>query len=150
MIRIQLPAAEAARLDQAFRQETDVRFKDRSQIVRLANRNRPHREAARDQAGRPRTVQRWPNAYRDRGLDGLRPRKASGRPPGIPAELAEVVLGKVLRRRAPHNRLSDTLADRQGPVRNTVRYFPTVRARVKALLNGRKKRPAHQTASPGL
>jgi len=57
--------------------------------VRLASRDRPHQEIARDLAITPRTVQRWLNAYLDRGLDGLRPRKAKGAPGKIPAALAD-------------------------------------------------------------
>ena len=81
MIRIRLPAAEAERLDQAFRQETDPKYKDRLQIIRLASRDRPHQDIAADLATTPRSVQRWLNAYLERGLDGLRPRKAKGRQP---------------------------------------------------------------------
>ena len=36
MIRVRLPQEESRRLDQAFRQETDSRYRDRIQIVRLA------------------------------------------------------------------------------------------------------------------
>jgi transposase len=91
VIRIQLPAVEADRLDQAFRQETDAKFRDRLQIVRLANRGRLHQDIAQDLGITPRTTQRWLNAYLDRGLDGLRPRKAKGRLPKIPAALTEEV-----------------------------------------------------------
>ena len=89
MIRIHLPHDEAQRLERAFRDETDPKFRDRIQIVRLASRDRPHQEIARDLAITPRTVQRWLNAYLDRGLDGLRPRKAKGAPGKIPAALAD-------------------------------------------------------------
>src|SRR6185503_3145687 len=54
---------------------------------------------------------------------------------------------KVLRRRATHNRLFDSLADLKGSLRNSLCYFQTMRGRVKTLLNGRKKRPANRTAS---
>ena len=91
MIRIRLPQKEAQRLDQAFRQQTDSKFRDRIQIVRLASRDRPHKDIAEDLAITPRTVQRWLNAYLERGLDGLRPRKAPGKPGKIPAELADEV-----------------------------------------------------------
>ena len=64
MIRIRLPEGEAQRLELAFRQETDPKYKDRIQIVRLASRDRPHQEIAQDLAITPRTVQRWLNAYR--------------------------------------------------------------------------------------
>jgi transposase len=49
-------------------------------------------------------------------------------------------LGKVLRRRATHNRLFDTLGDLKASVRNSLRYFQTVRSRVKQLINGRPKK----------
>jgi DDE superfamily endonuclease len=41
---------------------------------------------------------------------------------------------KVLRRRATHNRLFDTLADLKRSVRNSVSYFQTVRGRIKTLI----------------
>jgi transposase len=91
VIRIRLPQQESQRLEQAFRQETDPKYRDRIQIVRLANRDRPHKVIAQDLALTPRTVQRWLNAYLERGLDGLRPRKAKGATGKIPAELADEV-----------------------------------------------------------
>ncbi len=89
MIHIQLPAAEADRLEQAFRRETDPKYKDRLQIIRLASRDRPHQDLARDLATTPRSVQRWLNTYLEKGLDGLRPRKAKGRTPKIPPAMDE-------------------------------------------------------------
>jgi hypothetical protein len=47
---------------------------------------------------------------------------------------------KVLRRRATHNRLFETLAELKASVRNSLRYFQTVRTRVKQLINGRPKK----------
>ena len=89
MIRIRLPQEESQRLDQAFRQETDPKYRDRIHIVRLAARDRPHKDIASDLAITTRTVQRWLNAYLERGLDGIRPRKPKGKPGKIPAELAD-------------------------------------------------------------
>jgi transposase len=91
VIRIQLPDAEALRLEQAFRQTTDRKLRDRLQIIRLAHRGRPHQDIAADLGITPRTVQRWLNAYLERGLKGLRPHKAKGREPAIPAQLAGVI-----------------------------------------------------------
>ena len=91
MIRIKLPEGEAQRLEQAYRQETDPKYKDRIQVIRLASRDRPHQEIASDLAITPRTVQRWLNAYLERGLDGLRPRKAPGQPGKIPAARADEI-----------------------------------------------------------
>jgi transposase len=42
---------------------------------------------------------------------------------------------KKLRRRATHNRLFETLADLKQSLRNSLRYFQTMRARVKSLIN---------------
>ena len=91
MIRILLPGAEVQALEEAFRQATDLKLRDRLQIIRLAHRGRPHRDIAADLGITPRTVQRWLNAYLDRGLVGLRPRKAKGRVPKVPAEMADEV-----------------------------------------------------------
>jgi transposase len=91
VIRIRLPEGAAQRLEQAYREETDPKYRDRIQIVRLASRDRPHQQIASDLAVTTRTVQRWLNAYLDRGLDGLRPRKAKGQPGKIPAALADEV-----------------------------------------------------------
>ncbi len=87
MIHIRLAEPEADRLEQAFRQATDRKLRDRIQIIRMAHRGRPHQQIAADLAISPRTVQRWLNAYLERGLDGLRPRKAPGRSPKVPAHL---------------------------------------------------------------
>jgi transposase len=91
MIRVQLPEHEVRQVEQAFRQATDRKLRDRLQIVLLAHRGRPHQGIAQDLAVSPRTVQRWLNAYLDRGLDGLRPGKAPGAPAKIPAALADEV-----------------------------------------------------------
>ena len=40
MIRIRLPEWETQHLELAFRQETDRKYRDRIQIVRLASENR--------------------------------------------------------------------------------------------------------------
>jgi hypothetical protein len=49
---------------------------------------------------------------------------------------------KKLRRRATHNRLFDAIADLKESVRNSLRYFQTVRHRLLTLINGRSKRSA--------
>jgi transposase len=91
LIRIQLPEAEAQRLEQAFRQATDPKLRDRLQIIRSAHRGRPHQDIAADLAITPRTVPRWLNRYLEAGLAGLRPRKARGAEPRIPPEMAEEI-----------------------------------------------------------
>jgi hypothetical protein len=47
---------------------------------------------------------------------------------------------KKLRRRATRNRLFDNLVDLKALVRNSLRYFQTVRIKVQTLLTGRRKR----------
>jgi Ribonuclease G/E len=102
VIRISLPPEESERLDHAFRQETDPKVKDRLLIVRLAQRGRPHQEIAQDLTICPRAVQRWLNAYLERGLGGLGRRKAKGRLPAIPDGLADEVRGWVIDGQALH------------------------------------------------
>jgi len=53
---------------------------------------------------------------------------------------------KILRRRATHNRLFDTLTDLRRSIRSSLSYFQTVRDRVKTLLH---RRPRKQTPSTG-
>ena len=88
MIRIRLSDPAQARLERAFRTTSDRKLRDRLQIVRLAHRNRPHQDIAADLGVSPRTVQRWLNAYLDRGLDGLQVRKAPGPTPTLTDDLA--------------------------------------------------------------
>jgi transposase len=47
---------------------------------------------------------------------------------------------KKLRRRATHNRLFDEIAELKSSVRNSLRYFQTVRGRLLTLINGRPKK----------
>ena len=49
---------------------------------------------------------------------------------------------KVLRRRATHNRLFDTIADLKRSVRANLSYFQTVRQRVLTLIRGRRRKSA--------
>jgi transposase len=91
VIRVHLPAHELSTLQQTFRDTDDRRLRDRAQIVLLAQRGRPHQVIAEDLGISPRTVQRWLNAYLERGLDGLRPRSAPGAKPKLTTDLAPLV-----------------------------------------------------------
>jgi hypothetical protein len=53
---------------------------------------------------------------------------------------------KPLRRRATHNRLFDDLQDLKASIRNSLRYFQTVRSRIMSLVGGCY---GNQTASAG-
>jgi transposase len=91
LIRIQLPPAEADRLDTSFRSTDDRKLRDRLQIVLIAHRGRARQDVATDLGVHRRTVTRWLNAYCADGLDGLRPKKAKGNVGHIPASLADEV-----------------------------------------------------------
>jgi hypothetical protein len=55
---------------------------------------------------------------------------------------------RVLRRRATHNRLFDTLAELKRSLRNSLCYFQTVRARVASLVQRTSRRKATEPAAP--
>jgi transposase len=96
VIRIDIPAAEVARLESGFRTTDDRKLRDRLQIVLLAHKGRQHKDIAADLCVNRRTVQRWLNAFLECGLDGLTPRKAPGKASNIPAELADEVKAWVI------------------------------------------------------
>lgn len=54
---------------------------------------------------------------------------------------------KVLRRRATHNRLFDTLADLRRSVRSSLSYYQTMRDRVQTLLDRRSRKRTPSTGS---
>ncbi len=56
---------------------------------------------------------------------------------------------KLLRRRATHNRLFDTLADLRRSIRNSLRYFQTVRSRIRSLTVNCYPTPINQTSTTG-
>jgi transposase len=91
MIHIQLPPAEVDRLEQQFRSTDDRKLRDRLQAVLLAQRGRPHQDIAADLCINRRSVQRWLNAYCERGLGGLTPGKAKGATAKIPAGMADEI-----------------------------------------------------------
>lgn len=91
LIRVQLPATEADRLDALFRSTNDRKLRDRLQIVLMAHRGRARQDIAADLGVHRKTVTRWINAYCDAGLDGLVPRKAKGKAGNIPKALADEV-----------------------------------------------------------
>jgi len=102
MIRITLPDAEVQRLEDIFRTATDPKLRHRVQIVLMACRGRRHPDIAADTGTSPRSVQRWLNAYLDRGLGGLTPRKAKGAAPKLTADLAPLLRQWVIDGPAKH------------------------------------------------
>lgn len=169
MIRIRLAEAEAQELEAAFRSTQDRKLRDRLQIVLLAHKGRQHQDIAADLAIHRRSVQRWLNAYCERGLAGLSPRKAPGKEPGIPAAMADEIKRWVLdgpakqgldRANWTHEELADHLLKTKGirtsrsamhrfcskigirPYRPTYRYLrgdPDKQAQAKQDLAGLKK-----------
>ena len=91
MIRISLPDDDLRRPEETFRDTPDPTLRHRVQIVRMAHRGRRHPDIAADTGTSHRSVTRWLNAYPDRGLDGLTPRKAPGANPTRTADLAPVI-----------------------------------------------------------
>jgi transposase len=123
MIRIQLPQAETDRLENLFQATNDRKLRDRLQIVLMAQRGRARQDIAQDLGIHRRSVSRWLNAYCDGGLNALRPRKAKGKPPKIPASLADVIRTWVIdgpakqgldRANWTHEELADHLKKTQG------------------------------------
>jgi transposase len=57
----------------------------------MAHRGRKHPDIAADTGTSQRSVQRWLNAYLDRGPDGLTPSKAKGATPKLTADLAPLI-----------------------------------------------------------
>jgi transposase len=56
---------------------------------------------------------------------------------------------KLLRRRATHNRLFDTLADLKRSIHSSLRYFHTVRSRIRSLIDNCYSNPIYQTPTTG-
>jgi transposase len=96
MIRIQLPQAEARRLEGLFRSTDDRKLRDRLQIVLLAHKGRPRHEIAADLAIHRRSVTRWINAYCQDGLEALLPKKPKGKTASIPESLADEIKAWVI------------------------------------------------------
>jgi transposase len=102
VIHISLPAADVEQLDELLRTAPDAKLRHRVQIVLMAHRGRRHPDIAADTGTTPRSVQRWLNAYLDRGLAGLTPRKATGATPRLTAGLAPVLRQWVIDGPAKH------------------------------------------------
>lgn len=177
MIRIRLPEAETQTLEAEFRCTADRKLRDRLQIVLLAHKGRPHQDIAADLGVHRKTVTRWLNAYCDGGLDALRPKKAKGQKPGIPAALADEIKGWVIggpasqgldRANWTHEELADHLKRTKGIdtsrsavqrfcarigvrlYRPTYRYLrgdPAKQAKAKDELAGLKKRRRRANSS---
>jgi transposase len=88
MINITLTDHDRQQLEHTFKTTANRRLRDRCQAILMADRGRRHPQIATDLRITPRTLQRWLNAYRTGGLDGLTIHWAPGRTPHIPETLA--------------------------------------------------------------
>ncbi len=102
MIRISMPGGELRQLEAVLRDTADPKLRHRVQIVLMAHRGRRHPDIAADTGTSHRSVTRWLNAYLDRGLDGLTPRKAKGARPKLTPDLAPVLRQWVIDGPAKH------------------------------------------------
>ena len=91
MIRIKLNRQQVRELQRVFDQTSDLKLRKRSQILLMFDRGRSRRQIMADVGVCDRTITRWLNIYIDRGLAGLTPRKAPGKPPSIPESMAQQI-----------------------------------------------------------
>jgi transposase len=96
MIRLQLPQAEANRLEGLFRSAQDRKLRGRLQIVLMAHKGRAHQDIAADLGIHRIGVTRWLNAYCDGGLEALAPRRPKGKAASIPDGLADEIKAWVI------------------------------------------------------
>ena len=95
MLTIPLPDYDRQQLEHTFKTTADRRLRDRCQAILMADRGRRHHQIAEDLHVTARTLQRWLNAYRTGGLDGLTSPWAPGRAPRLPESLAPEIIAWV-------------------------------------------------------
>jgi transposase len=77
---------DTERLETLIRREKKAVQRDRLRAVRLALDGKETLEIARSLGRSRRFVQNWVYAYRDGGIEALRPGKSGGRPTKLPRE----------------------------------------------------------------
>jgi transposase len=87
---------DRAKLQALIEAERHALQRDRLRAALLAGEGKPTREIARMLGRARRFVQTWAYAYRDGGLEALRPGKSTGRPPRLPREKEEAFRTRVL------------------------------------------------------
>lgn len=95
MRRISLTEEEQARLQQLFKTTDDRHLRDRVQAVLMTARGRSRGQVAEDLGRSTRTILRWLNEYQQGGVEALVIQWGGGRPPKIPEELADEIIGWV-------------------------------------------------------
>lgn len=91
MIHVQFPPTAAERPGAPVRSTDDPKLRPRLRIALMAHRGRPGQDIAADRGANRKTVTRGVIAYRDGGLDALRPREAKGTPGHAPKASADEV-----------------------------------------------------------
>jgi putative transposase len=78
----------ASKLDIAYNTEKDVAVKERILLVRLIVLDKKHIEDIAQELHRCRAwAYKWYKRYKDNGLDGLKDKVKTGRPPDVPKDV---------------------------------------------------------------
>ena len=78
----------ASKLDIAYNTEKDAAVKERILLVRLIVQDKKHIENIAQELHRCRAwAYKWYKRYRDNGLDGLKDKAKTGRPPDVPKDV---------------------------------------------------------------
>ena len=78
----------ASKLDVAYKREKDVDVKERILLVRRIVKDEKHIEDVAQELHRCRAwAYKWYKRYNEDGLDGLKDKERSGRPPGVSKEI---------------------------------------------------------------
>ena len=84
------------RLAELVRVERDAKQRDRLRAALLAVEGRTEPEVRRTLGRSRRFVQRWAYAYRDGGVEAVRPGKSGGRPTKLPREREQAFRARML------------------------------------------------------
>ena len=78
----------ASKLDIAYNTEKDAAVKERILLVRLIVQDKKHIENIAQELHRCRAwAYKWYKRYKDNGLDGLKDKTKTGRPPDVPKDV---------------------------------------------------------------
>jgi putative transposase len=78
----------ASKLDVAYHRENDADVKERIQLVRRIEQDKQHIEDIAKELHRCRAwAYKWYKRYNENGLDGLKDKERSGRPPDVPKDV---------------------------------------------------------------
>ena len=79
--------SNSTKLDRAYKNERDARVRERILLIMRVSSDKQHIESVARELHRARSwAYKWHKRYGDDGLEGLRDRQRSGKPPAIPKE----------------------------------------------------------------